>query len=103
MFHSSIKSYSILGIRRAKISSCLIKEPGETEEIGKNCPHERGKNQIIVIVAGKHAWKEHGYRMMLIWLHGLEDNPIKELYEGLTNIDCNKLAGKSTPVCDTTE
>ncbi|XP_030832463.1 ankyrin repeat and death domain-containing protein 1A [Strongylocentrotus purpuratus] len=41
---------------------------------------------------GKHAWKEHGYRMMLIWLHGLEDNPIKELYEGLTNIDCNKLA-----------
>lgn len=43
MFHSSIKSYSILGIRKAKISSCLIKEPGETEEIGKNCPHERGK------------------------------------------------------------
>ncbi|XP_063956009.1 ankyrin repeat and death domain-containing protein 1A-like [Lytechinus pictus] len=41
---------------------------------------------------GKHSWKEHGYRMMLIWLHGLEDNPIKELYEGLTNIDCNKLA-----------
>ncbi|XP_071492783.1 uncharacterized protein [Diadema antillarum] len=41
---------------------------------------------------GKQSWKAHGYRMMLIWLHGLEDNPLKELYEGLINIDCKKLA-----------
>lgn len=50
MFHSSIKSYSILGIRRAKVSSCLIKEPGETEEIGKNCPHERGKIKLLLLL-----------------------------------------------------
>lgn len=86
-----------------KYQVALSKNLARPKKLGKIARMREEKNQIIVIVAGKHAWKEHGYRMMLIWLHGLEDNPIKELYEGLTNIDCNKLAGKSTPVCDTTE
>ncbi|XP_049791659.1 ankyrin repeat and death domain-containing protein 1A-like isoform X4 [Schistocerca nitens] len=38
---------------------------------------------------GPSSYKEHGFRMMLIWAHGLgpEVNPIKELYESLTAID----------------
>ncbi|XP_072038003.1 uncharacterized protein [Amphiura filiformis] len=41
---------------------------------------------------GKKSWKEHTYRMMLIWLHGIDDNPLKELYESLVSIGRKKLA-----------
>uniref|UniRef100_T1JDD6 furin n=1 Tax=Strigamia maritima TaxID=126957 RepID=T1JDD6_STRMM len=38
---------------------------------------------------GSSSYKEHGYRMLLIWLHGLklEANAVKELYEGLVAIE----------------
>ena len=52
------------------------------------------KRLIENMYPGKYSWKAQGYRMMLIWLHGVEDNPLKELYEGLVNIDCKKLAGE---------
>ncbi|XP_023717979.1 ankyrin repeat and death domain-containing protein 1A isoform X2 [Cryptotermes secundus] len=37
---------------------------------------------------GPSSYKEHGFRMLLIWAHGLgpEVNPVKELYESLTAI-----------------
>ncbi|KAJ0056575.1 hypothetical protein NL108_010372 [Boleophthalmus pectinirostris] len=44
---------------------------------------------------GMKSYKEHGHRMLLIWLHGVVtagDNPIKGLYEGLVEIQRNDLA-----------
>ncbi|XP_068911669.1 ankyrin repeat and death domain-containing protein 1A-like isoform X1 [Tenebrio molitor] len=37
---------------------------------------------------GPSSFKEHGFRMMLIWSHGLgpEVNPVRELYESLTAV-----------------
>lgn len=47
---------------------------------------------------GPASYKEHCFRMMLIWAHGLapEVNPVKELYEALTAIDKKGVAGKQT-------
>lgn len=44
---------------------------------------------------GPSSYKEHGFRMMLIWAHGLgpDVNPVKELYESLIAIDNKKVAG----------
>ncbi|XP_032824831.2 ankyrin repeat and death domain-containing protein 1B isoform X3 [Petromyzon marinus] len=45
--------------------------------------------------AGSKSYKEHGHRMLLIWLHGVltaRENPIKSLYEGLVGIDRLDLA-----------
>ncbi|XP_071794029.1 uncharacterized protein [Asterias amurensis] len=41
---------------------------------------------------GPKSWKEHTYRMLLIWLHGAEVNPLKGLYEGLVAIERKTLA-----------
>ncbi|XP_064868269.1 ankyrin repeat and death domain-containing protein 1A isoform X3 [Oncorhynchus nerka] len=44
---------------------------------------------------GTKSFKEHGHRMLLIWLHGVViagENPIKGLYEGLTGISRTDLA-----------
>lgn len=45
---------------------------------------------------GPSSYKEHGFRMMLIWAHGIghDINPIKELYESLTAIGKRPVAGK---------
>jgi Death domain len=47
-------------------------------------------------VSGPSSNKEHAFRMMLIWAHGLapEVNPLKELYEALVAIDKRNVAGK---------
>ncbi|CAB3387794.1 Hypothetical predicted protein, partial [Cloeon dipterum] len=44
--------------------------------------------------AGPAGNKEHAFRMMLIWAHGLvpEANPLKELYEALVAIDRRNVA-----------
>ncbi|XP_035666817.1 ankyrin repeat and death domain-containing protein 1A-like isoform X2 [Branchiostoma floridae] len=45
--------------------------------------------------AGTNSYREHGYRMLLIWLHGeciARNNPIKGIYEALLTIDRRKLA-----------
>ncbi|XP_046401175.1 ankyrin repeat and death domain-containing protein 1A-like isoform X2 [Ischnura elegans] len=43
---------------------------------------------------GPSSYKEHGFRMLLIWAHGLppDANPVKELYESLTAIDKKGIA-----------
>ncbi|XP_051901662.1 ankyrin repeat and death domain-containing protein 1A-like [Pristis pectinata] len=46
---------------------------------------------------GSDSYKEHGYRMLLIWLHGVASagrHPIKELYESLVEIGSPDLAEK---------
>ncbi|KAK2837365.1 hypothetical protein Q5P01_014577 [Channa striata] len=46
---------------------------------------------------GQHSYKEHGNRMLLIWLHGEElaqKNPAKELYHGLIATGNRKEADK---------
>ncbi|XP_060527364.1 ankyrin repeat and death domain-containing protein 1A-like isoform X3 [Cylas formicarius] len=45
---------------------------------------------------GPQSYKEHGFRMLLIWAHGLapDVNPFKELYESLVAIGKRPLAGK---------
>ena len=45
--------------------------------------------------AGSRSYKEHGYRLLLIWLHGvkLDENPMKLLYEALTAVGRRELAG----------
>lgn len=58
---------------------------------------------VFVSSAGPQSYKEHGYRLLLIWLHGLkkDESPIKGLFEALVAIDKRDLAGKrSTPVLD---
>ena len=44
---------------------------------------------------GKTSYKEHGYRMMIIWLHGLphHKNPLNELYDALIAINRKEAAG----------
>ncbi|XP_064525276.1 ankyrin repeat and death domain-containing protein 1A isoform X3 [Pseudopipra pipra] len=44
---------------------------------------------------GTKSYREHGHRMLLIWLHGVNtagENPIKGLYEGLVGIGRRDLA-----------
>ncbi|XP_018577146.1 ankyrin repeat and death domain-containing protein 1A-like [Anoplophora glabripennis] len=47
-----------------------------------------------VYITGPSSYKEHGFRMMLIWAHGLapDVNPVKELYESLVAIGRRPLA-----------
>lgn len=49
----------------------------------------------ILLPTGPSSYKEHGFRMLLIWAHGLgpEVNPVKELYESLTAIGKKGVAG----------
>lgn len=49
-------------------------------------------------IVGPSSYKEHGFRMMLIWAHGLAEdvNPVKELYESLTAIGKRQVAGKKS-------
>ncbi|XP_059836098.1 ankyrin repeat and death domain-containing protein 1A-like isoform X1 [Hypanus sabinus] len=52
---------------------------------------------------GSNSYKEHGYRMLLIWLHGISSlgkHPIKELYEGLVEIGRTDLAEKARRQAD---
>lgn len=44
---------------------------------------------------GNKSYRDHGHRMLLIWLHGVVmagDNPVKGLYEGLVGIGRRDLA-----------
>ncbi|CAG2183203.1 unnamed protein product, partial [Oppiella nova] len=45
---------------------------------------------------GKTSYKEHGYRMMIIWLHSLppSKNPFNELYDALIAINRKEIAEK---------
>ncbi|CAG07876.1 unnamed protein product, partial [Tetraodon nigroviridis] len=60
------------------------------------------KEQILAIEeqwTGQHSYKEHGNRMLLIWLHGAElagMSPAKELYQALVSTGNSKAAGAPT-------
>ncbi|XP_074851539.1 DNA polymerase kappa [Carettochelys insculpta] len=46
---------------------------------------------------GKKSYKEHGHRMLLIWLHGVlltHQNPVKHIYEDLVNVGFQQVAEK---------
>ena len=49
----------------------------------------------IIYTLGPASFKEHGYRMLLIWLHGVkkDESPTKCLFEALVAIDKRDLAG----------
>lgn len=56
-------------------------------------------NKYFVYCIGKKSYKEHGNRMLLIWLHGTllaHQNPVKHLYEDLVEAGLQPLAGKLT-------
>uniref|UniRef100_H3DD98 Ankyrin repeat and death domain containing 1B n=1 Tax=Tetraodon nigroviridis TaxID=99883 RepID=H3DD98_TETNG len=58
------------------------------------------KEQILAIEeqwTGQHSYKEHGNRMLLIWLHGAElagMSPAKELYQALVSTGNSKAADR---------
>ncbi|XP_078106674.1 ankyrin repeat and death domain-containing protein 1A [Sander vitreus] len=58
------------------------------------------KEQVSAIEeqwTGQHSYQEHGNRMLLIWLHGVElaqKSPAKDLYEGLILTGNRKAADK---------
>ncbi|XP_037758929.1 ankyrin repeat and death domain-containing protein 1B isoform X5 [Chelonia mydas] len=46
---------------------------------------------------GKKSYKEHGHRMLLIWLHGVllaHQNPVKYIYEDLVHVGFQQVADK---------
>uniref|UniRef100_A0A8C3F5Q6 Ankyrin repeat and death domain containing 1B n=1 Tax=Chrysemys picta bellii TaxID=8478 RepID=A0A8C3F5Q6_CHRPI len=46
---------------------------------------------------GKKSYKEHGHRMLLIWLHGIllaHQNPVKHIYEDLVHVGFQQVAEK---------
>lgn len=51
---------------------------------------------------GNESYKEHGYRLLLIWYHGLEknENPIKKLFEALVAIGRRELAEEVRQRCN---
>ncbi|KAL3063110.1 hypothetical protein OYC64_002819 [Pagothenia borchgrevinki] len=62
-------------------------KPGDWKRLAENWGFT--KEQVSAIEeqwTGQHSYKEHGNRMLLIWLHGeelAERSPAKELYQGL--------------------
>ena len=54
--------------------------------------------QILLAILGPHSHREHGYRLLMIWFHGIrkDENVIKLLFEGLVAIDKRALAGMYT-------
>lgn len=58
---------------------------------------ERHQCMPFVPDTGKDSFQEHGYRALLIWLHGAlmtQPDPAKELYEELVRAGFPELAGE---------
>ncbi|XP_026860326.2 ankyrin repeat and death domain-containing protein 1A isoform X2 [Electrophorus electricus] len=70
--------------------------PGEWKSLAKHwCFTDAHIRAIEHQWTGTKSFKEHGHRMLLIWLHGVlvaRENPIKGLYEGLMGISRMDLA-----------
>jgi hypothetical protein len=51
---------------------------------------------LVLLGVGTDSYRQHGYRLLLIWLHCLHknDNPVKLLFEALVAIDRRELAGE---------
>ncbi|XP_033946255.1 ankyrin repeat and death domain-containing protein 1B [Pseudochaenichthys georgianus] len=73
-------------------------KPGDWKRLAENWGFT--KEQLSAIEeqwTGQHSYKEHGNRMLLIWLHGeelAERSPAKELYQGLTLTGNRKAADR---------
>ena len=52
---------------------------------------------LVAPLAGAHSYREHGYRLLSIWLHGVrkDENVVKLLFEALVAIGRRQLAGES--------
>ncbi|XP_067831925.1 ankyrin repeat and death domain-containing protein 1A-like isoform X4 [Heptranchias perlo] len=62
-------------------------KPNDWKKLAEHCDFSRKHVKAIETQwTGSCSYKEHGYRMLLIWLHGIVTSgkhPIKELYESL--------------------
>ncbi|XP_073323352.1 uncharacterized protein ankdd1b [Pagrus major] len=73
-------------------------KPGDWKRLAEHWGFN--KEQVSAIEeqwTGQHSYKEHGNRMLLIWLHGEElaqRSPAKELYQGLILTGNRKAADK---------
>ncbi|XP_030274330.1 ankyrin repeat and death domain-containing protein 1B isoform X1 [Sparus aurata] len=73
-------------------------KPGDWKRLAEHWGFS--KEQVSAIEeqwTGQHSYKEHGNRMLLIWLHGEElaqRSPAKELYQGLILTGNRKAADK---------
>ncbi|XP_072404997.1 ankyrin repeat and death domain-containing protein 1A-like [Chiloscyllium punctatum] len=73
-------------------------KPGDWKKLAEHWDFSKKHIQAVETQwTGSNSYKEHGYRMLLIWFHGiitLGKNPIKELYESLVKIEKAKVAEK---------
>uniref|UniRef100_A0A668ADR6 Ankyrin repeat and death domain containing 1B n=1 Tax=Myripristis murdjan TaxID=586833 RepID=A0A668ADR6_9TELE len=73
-------------------------KPGDWKRLAEHWKFT--KEQVAAIEeqwTGQQSYREHGYRMLLIWLHGVElaqQSPAKELYHGLIFTGNTKAADK---------
>uniref|UniRef100_A0A672PCI4 Ankyrin repeat and death domain-containing protein 1A-like n=1 Tax=Sinocyclocheilus grahami TaxID=75366 RepID=A0A672PCI4_SINGR len=78
-----------------KLATKYLK-PGEWKTLARHWKFSEAHIRAIEHQwTGTKSYKEHGHRMLLIWLHGVitaGENPIKGLYEGLIGISRIDLA-----------
>lgn len=67
----------------------------EHQYTGNNLLYNLTHLRFDLFDLGPSSYKEHGFRIMLIWAHGLaaDLNPMRELYESLTAIGKRNVAG----------
>ncbi|GBM14690.1 hypothetical protein AVEN_97197-1 [Araneus ventricosus] len=103
----AIRGHHLILVRLLRVGV----EVDDNDEDGKTALHlaaENGHQKALLTLlehncdieakdtVGKSSYKEHGYRMLLIWLQGLPSckHPLKELYEALTAINKRDVAEK---------
>lgn len=61
---------------------------------------ENSFHKWSVFYSGTQSYKEHGFRLLMIWLHGVrkDENVMRLLFEALSTIDRRSLAGIFTIV-----
>lgn len=62
------------------------------------CIEQRYKKDDKAPIVGPSSYKEHGFRMLMIWASGLSpDVPLaRELYDALSAVDKKTIAGKNS-------
>lgn len=80
-------------------------KPGEWKTLARHWKFSEAHIRAIEHQwTGTKSYKEHGHRMLLIWLHGVitaGENPIKGLYEGLVGISRIDLAESMRQLANT--
>ena len=70
---------------------------GDWKKLANVCDFSyRHINAIETDYWGPKTWKEHGYRMCIIWIHGLDEDahPVDDLYDALYYIRKKRVAHK---------